>query len=145
MAQIHATCVAIDGIGILLRGASGAGKSDMALRLMDGGAELVADDRVDLHAHQNHLTATPPETLQGLLEVRGLGVLQVPWRQSVQVRALIDLLQTEPLERLPEDRRETVMGISLPCFQINPWAPSAAAKVGLVSGLVSGSIKRADD
>ena len=48
--QIHATCIALDGRGVLLRGPSGSGKSDMALRLIDAGAELVADDRVDLDA-----------------------------------------------------------------------------------------------
>ncbi len=145
MEQIHATCVAMDGIGLLLRGVSGSGKSDLALRLIDGGAELVADDRVDLQVGAGHLMAAPPQALQGLLEVRGLGILHIPWRQSVAVRAFIDLVQSDPIDRLPETRYETVMGISLPCFLLNPQTPSATAKVGLVRGLVSGSITRADD
>ncbi|MBM3488544.1 MAG: hypothetical protein FJX67_18250, partial [Alphaproteobacteria bacterium] len=48
--RLHATCIAVDGIGVLVRGASGAGKSDLALRLIDAGARLVADDQVLVEA-----------------------------------------------------------------------------------------------
>ncbi|MFZ9450406.1 MAG: HPr kinase/phosphorylase [Alphaproteobacteria bacterium] len=77
--QVHATCVAIDGAGILLRGPSGAGKSDLALRLVDGGAALVADDRVDLRRRGTCLVASPPAPLRGLVEARGVGILRVPF------------------------------------------------------------------
>ncbi|WP_040850329.1 HPr kinase/phosphorylase, partial [Nitrospirillum viridazoti] len=77
MIRVHATCVSVGGAGVLLRGASGSGKSDLALRLVDAGALLVADDQVALAADPTAtlLTATAPERLAGLIEVRGLGIL----------------------------------------------------------------------
>ena len=72
--QVHGTCIAIDGAGVLLRGPSGCGKSDLALRLIDGGAVLVADDRVSLEARAGDLVASAPDALAGLLEVRGVGI-----------------------------------------------------------------------
>lgn len=145
MGQIHATCIGIDGVGILLRGNSASGKSDLALRLIEAGAELVADDRVDLLADSGALMASPPGPLQGLLEVRGLGILAFPWRADIRVQAIIDLGPAEKIDRLPDARTETIEGVDVACFQLDPWAPSAAIKVRLVSALVSGSIRRVDD
>src|SRR5690606_32729552 len=78
MATIHATCVALGDTGILLRGRSGSGKSDLALRLIDGGALLVADDRVALSLEGGRVIARPPAALAGYLEVRGVGPMPVP-------------------------------------------------------------------
>ena len=75
--QVHATCLSIDDVGLLIRGPSGIGKSDLALRLIDKGARLVADDRVGLLVSDNHVIARAPATLAGLLEVRGLGMLAI--------------------------------------------------------------------
>ncbi|MGE3652127.1 MAG: HPr kinase/phosphorylase, partial [Reyranellaceae bacterium] len=76
--QIHATCVALPEGGVLLRGDSGAGKSDLALRLIDGGARLVADDRTDLMREGDLLIARAPTSIAGLIEARGLGILRLP-------------------------------------------------------------------
>ena len=75
--SIHATCVTYGGIGILLRGASGSGKSSLALRLIEAGATLVADDRGYMRRENNtlHASCTPP--LVGRLELRGLGLVPV--------------------------------------------------------------------
>ena len=143
--QIHATCVAISGIGVLLRGVSGSGKSDLALRLIDDGAELVADDYVMLHIQNGTLTGFAPETLQGLLEVRGIGVLEVPWRANVKIWAVIDLVDNSQIDRMPEPDMAALVGLEVPHFQLDPWSLSAPAKVRLVSRLVSGSIKYTDD
>ena len=78
--NIHASCVAVDGHGVLLLGASGAGKSDLALMLMDGGAQLVADDRTILFAKAGTLHAKAPASIRGLLEIRGVGIVQRPAR-----------------------------------------------------------------
>ncbi len=75
--QVHASAVTIGDSGVLLRGPSGSGKSDLALRLIDGGARLVADDRVDIYQTRDGLMMAPPESLAGLLEVRGLGIADV--------------------------------------------------------------------
>lgn len=127
------TCVAVDGRGVLLRGPSGAGKSDLALRLIDGGAELVADDRVALVSSAGVLTASAPPALRGLMEVRGLGVFRLPYRTSVQVSLVADLVDGQG-ERLPAPHRTTILGHSLPAIRLSAKASSAAARVRLVLG-----------
>jgi len=127
------TCVAVDGRGVLLRGPSGAGKSDLALRLIDDGAELVADDRVALVSNAGFLTASAPPALRGLMEVRGLGVFRLPYRTSVQVSLVADLVDDEG-ERLPAPDQTTILGHALPAIRLSAKASSAAARVRLVLG-----------
>ncbi|MCY4027267.1 MAG: HPr kinase/phosphatase C-terminal domain-containing protein [Rhodospirillales bacterium] len=127
------TCVAVDGRGVLLRGPSGAGKSDLALRLIDDGAELVADDRVALVSSAGFLTASAPPALRGLMEVRGLGVFRLPYRTSVQVSLVADLVDDEG-ERLPAPDQTTILGHALPAIRLSAKASSAAARVRLVLG-----------
>ena len=127
------TCVAVDGRGVLLRGPSGAGKSDLALRLVDDGAELVADDRVTLVSSAAGLTASAPPALRGLLEVRGLGVFRLPYRTSVRVSLVVDLVDDEG-ERLPAPNQTTILGHALPAIRLSAKVSSAAARVRLVLG-----------
>ncbi len=127
------TCVAVDGRGVLLRGPSGAGKSDLALRLIDGGAELVADDRVALASSAGVLTASAPPALRGLIEVRGLGVFRLPYRTSVPVSLVADLVDGQG-ERLPAPHQTTILGHALPAIGLSAKASSAAARVRLVLG-----------
>ena len=78
--NIHATAVAIEKKAVLILGKSGAGKSDLALRLiMDKNAELIADDRVDIESVNGVLKAACPKNIQGLLEVRGIGICKFPF------------------------------------------------------------------
>jgi hypothetical protein len=101
-ANIHASCVAIGGQGILLVGKSGAGKSDLTLRLIDAGARLVADDRTILYVAKGALHARAPDSIKGLLEIRGLGIVTVPVRASAKI-ALVVRLGGEDA-RLPAQR-----------------------------------------
>ncbi|MBN9589257.1 MAG: hypothetical protein BGN85_04710 [Alphaproteobacteria bacterium 64-11] len=89
--NIHATCVAIGTQGILLLGASGAGKSDLALQLIDGGARLVADDRTILTVKNGVLSASAPAAIRGLMEIRGLGIVKLPVRASVRIALVAKL------------------------------------------------------
>ena len=90
-ANIHASCVAIGTKGVLLLGASGAGKSDLALRLIDDGAKLVADDRTILFIAKGALHAKPPATIKGLIEIRGVGIVKLPVRASVKIVLVVKL------------------------------------------------------
>ncbi|MCP1337235.1 HPr kinase/phosphorylase [Futiania mangrovi] len=128
---IHATCVAIEGRAVLLRGASGAGKSDLALRLVDEGADLVADDRVRLALRGGRLVASPPRTLEGLLEVRGLGIVRLPFLAGVHVTLVADLVPAADILRLPTPGEVRLCGVALPCIALDPSAPSATARVRL--------------
>ena len=127
--QIHATCVEVAGGGVLLRGPSGSGKSDLAVRLIDGGGRLVADDRVDLRAADNRLLACAPPALAGRIEVRGIGILRVPAVASAVVAAVVDLVPGQAVERLPAPETVEIEGIILPRFALDPFTASAAAKL----------------
>lgn len=126
--NVHASTVAIGGRGVMILGASGAGKSDLALRLIDRGAQLVADDRTILSRDGDALLATCPATIAGRIEVRGLGILPVAHRGSARI-ALAVVLGEE--DRLPEPRARVVAGVTVPEVTIDPRAPSAAIKVEL--------------
>ena len=140
--QIHATCIAIDGYGILLRSPSAGGKSDLALRLIDAGAELVADDRVNLLVRRDGLCASAPRALYGLLEVRGLGILRLPATEKINITLVCEMDNLERIERMPEDKSTCILGIELPLIAISPFEISSVIKVQLALKLVVGSIMR---
>ncbi|MFM2042306.1 MAG: HPr kinase [Pseudomonadota bacterium] len=132
MTALHATCVSLAGAGVLLRGPSGSGKSDLALRLIDGGALLVADDQVILEMRGGALRARAPERLAGYLEVRGIGLLPVPHAPDVRLVLVADL--TAPgaeVERLPDPATVDLLGRSVPRIALDPFAASAPAKLRL--------------
>ncbi len=130
---VHASCVAIDGHAILLRGPSGSGKSDLALRLIDEGAALVADDQVLLEAVMletgGGLMASAPAALFGLLEVRGIGIVRCDAIGSAPVRLVIDLDAAAAIERMPGNGTCALRGIEFPRLTLNPFESSAPAKL----------------
>lgn len=109
---LHATCVAVAGRGLLITGASGRGKSALALQMMGLGAALVADDRVELRRTGNALTASAPPAIGGLIEARGLGLLRADPAGPTPVFALLDLDRDEP-DRLPQARKIDLLGQSV--------------------------------
>jgi serine kinase of HPr protein (carbohydrate metabolism regulator) len=131
MQRIHGVCVDIGGTGVLIRGEPGSGKSDLALRLIDGGARLVADDQVELRQQDGAAIATPPEALAGYLEVRGIGVVAVDCVADARLSLIVDLADRDTIERMPEPRTETVAGVTVPVIRLDPFAASAAAKLRL--------------
>lgn len=116
--QIHASCAAREGAGVLLLGPPGAGKSDLLLRLLDHGYALVADDRVEL----TDGVARAPAALAGLIEVRGLGILRLPYCIEARLALCVELA---PSERLPAPEHRH----GVPLIRIDPAQPSAAARV----------------
>lgn len=124
---VHASCVAWDGRGLLIRGASGCGKSALALQMMALGAELVADDRTCLRADGGQVLAACPPAIRGLIEARGIGLLRAdPAPAPVPLAAVLDLDRTEP-DRLPPPRQATLLGCDLPLFGDPGHAHLAAA------------------
>lgn len=129
MALLHATCVAIDGRGVLLMGAPGSGKSDVALRLIDRGAMLVADDSTLVEAIDGRLRATCPATIAGRIEVRGIGIVTLPTLAAAEIALCIALDQ--PPERMPPDPLPTLCfeGIAIPKIALAPYESSVPLKV----------------
>lgn len=111
---LHASCVAVEGRGLLILGPSGAGKSALAIRLIALGAGLVSDDRTLVTVGAGKLEATCPNpAMQGLIEARGLGILRAPTVEGAVVTLAIDLGQQEA-DRLPPSRTVTILGVRLP-------------------------------
>ena len=120
--HMHASCAARDGHGVLLLGPPGSGKSDLLLRLLSHHFTLVADDQVEVR--DNH--ACPPGALAGLLEVRGLGILRLPYTAPVRLTLAVGMGAGD---RLPHPARHAATG--LPLVMVDPAQSSAAARVGL--------------
>ncbi len=138
MNQLHATAIAIEGQGVLIRGPSDSGKSDLALRLIEGGAHLVADDRVDVACVQNYLSISAPDNLKGLIEVRGLGVVNIGAVDNAALKLIIDLKPGENVERLPEPKEEMLEGVAVPILELDPFEASAVAKIKLALQIQEG-------
>lgn len=131
MIMVHGTTVALDGEGVLLRGPSGSGKSDLALRLIDRGARLVADDQTELTCAAQRLIARAPRSIAGRMEVRGVGILRVPAVPSAPLRLVVDLVAPDRVERLPEPQFCDYLQCSLPLLTLAPFEASAPAKIRL--------------
>lgn len=133
---LHATALERSGRAVLLLGASGTGKSDLALRLMEKGFHLIADDRVILERRDDRLWARAPETLSGLLEVRGIGIVPVPVKEgAVPVLLAVDLVCQEKVDRLPEPEHRPIAGVAVSVCRFYPFEPSAPLKVRLAFDL----------
>lgn len=127
---VHATSVAIDGQAMLLAGPSGSGKSDLALRLIDRGAVLVSDDYTLVKRIDGRLIATAPVNIIGKIEVRGIGVIDLPYVPEAPVALLIDL--SDLVERLPDaPEMRMIAGVNVPVVKLAPLEPSAPIKAEL--------------
>lgn len=135
---VHGTCVALGRRGALLRGGSGAGKSDLALRFLSLPTEaglalsLVADDQVEIEANgEQALIASAPATLAGKLEVRGLGIVTVPHLAEASLVLAVDLVEPGNVPRMPPETAETVSiaGVALPLLRLAPFEASAPLKL----------------
>jgi len=127
---IHASCVAIKGQAVLLAGPPGIGKSDVALRLVDGGGQLVADDQVLLRCGPYGLHASPPAVLKGLFEIRHIGLVKMDFVEDIPVALYVEL-QTFNVkyERLPEDDLVFFLDQSVQRLRLPAFAASTPAKI----------------
>jgi HPr kinase/phosphorylase len=137
---VHGTCVALGTRAALLRGPSGAGKSDLALRFLaltgEGGDPplLVADDQVVLTPNGNgELVASAPSSIAGKIEVRGLGIIEVPARAEARLTIVCDLVGTKEVPRTPSHpwERTMIAGIPIKLIKLDPFEASAPVKLKL--------------
>ena len=136
MMHLHASCAARDGAAVLVTGPSGSGKSDLVLRLLDLRFTLVADDRVLIDAG----LARAPERLEGLLEVRGLGIVRLDYIPCARLRLVVQLVSNMTPVRLPSPEQHA--GLNVPLIQIDPWQASAAARVAMALTCATGGIRQ---
>ena len=135
---VHGTCVALGRRGVLLRGGAGSGKSDLALRFMALPGEgalcpgLVADDQVYVSANPDGtLTASAPPTIAGKIEVRGLGIMPVPFLPEAELVLVCDLVGGKDVPRMPPESEKTTVlaGVPLPTLRLAPFEASAPLKL----------------
>jgi serine kinase of HPr protein (carbohydrate metabolism regulator) len=131
MTQVHGTSVVVNGVGVLIRGPSGSGKSDLALRLIDGGAQLVADDQTEVSYENGHVIMSSNAVIEGLLEVRGVGIMAVPCVPRARLGLVVDLTPMGQIERMPEKEFTEIIGVKLRRLRLPPFAVSSAAKLRL--------------
>jgi serine kinase of HPr protein (carbohydrate metabolism regulator) len=113
---VHATAVLSGADGVLIRGPSGSGKSTLALALIERGGRLIADDRIMLSCAHGRLVASASQATAGMIELRGRGILTVPHEPCGVIRLVVDLLDRDALERMPEAAQLSValLGVDLP-------------------------------
>jgi serine kinase of HPr protein (carbohydrate metabolism regulator) len=126
---LHASCVSIENRALLIMGESGSGKSDLALRLIEQGAELVADDYVEISLRDNALFSSPPTRIAGVIEARGVGILKLPYASDVVIKLAVKLVAREAVERLPEPQFFDCLGYKLPLLCLHGFDASATAKI----------------
>ncbi|HWK34734.1 HPr kinase/phosphatase C-terminal domain-containing protein [Sphingomonas sp.] len=127
---IHASCVAIGDAAVLIEGKSGAGKSDLALRLIDRGARLVSDDYTIVTRQHGVLLARAPVNLSGKIEVRGIGIVAMEPVADVAVRLIVAIDDAPP--RMPErGQRRRFAGVDIAEIALAALEPSAPIKVEL--------------
>lgn len=127
---IHASCVAIDGAAVLIAGPSGAGKSDLALRLIDRGAVLVSDDRTIVEPHDGRLIARAPDRIAGRIEVRGVGIVDMPFAANLPVALMVEA--DDVPARLPDPATATLRGIAVPLARLALREASTPCKIDLL-------------
>ena len=138
---VHGTCVALGRTAALLRGPSGSGKSDLALRFLflarRGPAALeapilVADDQVCLVRNDGRILAKSPDTIRGKMEVRGVGIVEVKSLMEAELALVVELMPAAEIERLPEgNAKARLLGIELPLVGLFPWEASAPIKLAI--------------
>ncbi|ODR99844.1 hypothetical protein AUC68_01515 [Methyloceanibacter methanicus] len=136
----------------MLRGKSGSGKSDLALRFLAlpdgdaGPARLVADDQVCLDATGEGVTASPPANLAGLIEVRGLGIQPVSSIPAARLVLVCDLVAAAEVPRMLPDPwpRTRLAGIALPVLKLAPFEASAPLKLRMAIVAATAHLREAE-
>ncbi len=129
MTLIHASCVEFMGSGILICGSSGSGKSDLSLRLIDAGAKLIADDQTVVENRGGKLMAHAPDSIKGKIEIRGIGIVDMPYIDKTEIRLKLILRPADKIDRMPENHSEAIENISLPVFDLDAFSVSAVIKI----------------
>jgi serine kinase of HPr protein (carbohydrate metabolism regulator) len=116
--------------GVLIQGPSGVGKSDLALRALDAGFRLVADDRTQLWSSQGRLFGASPPAIAGLIEARGVGIGPAPTRRLAEINLVVRCMgPQDPIERWPDTLCQTLVGIEIPALELQPLEASAPQKL----------------
>lgn len=133
---LHGCVVRYLNRGILLLGTSGSGKSEVTLRLVDDGGQLVADDQVLIRRDEDRLIASAPQEIRGLIEVRGIGIVRLPYLEEYPIDLVVQLVRHYgENERLPIQRTFEILGKHVPLFFLNLMYPGVSARLKVMLGV----------
>lgn len=135
MIRVHGNAVKINDKGILLTGPSGSGKSDLSLRLIDGGGCLISDDYTEIKAQGGQAILSPPAEIAGRLEIRGIGLMKLSYCRDIPLHLVFELTDRRDIERMPEDRSITFDGVTVPVRKLDPFTASAEAIVRFLAAM----------
>ena len=133
--KVHGTSVSIDGDGLLFRGPPGSGKSDLALRMINFGAQLVSDDQVCLTRRNDNIFMSSPPTIRNSLEVRGIGIVNTIVQKEAPLILVLNMLPNNVTSRMPVWQLCTFFDIKVPAVEFAPFEISAHLKVKLAINL----------
>ena len=133
--KVHGTSVSIDGDGVLFRGPSGSGKSDLALRMINYGAQLVSDDQVCLTRRNDNIFMSSPPTIRNSMEVRGIGIVNTIVQKEAPLTLVLNMLPNNVTSRMPVWQLCTFFDIKVPAVEFAPFEISAHLKVKLAINL----------
>ena len=129
MTTIYASCVEFMGSGLLICGRSGSGKSDLCLRLIDAGAKFIADDQTIIENKGGKLKARCPDSIKGMLEIRGIGIVEMPCIDETEINLKLSLQSFDQIDRMPEKHTELIENVRLPIFYLDAFSVSAVIKI----------------
>jgi HPr kinase/phosphorylase len=130
--QIHGTSICYKQNGLLFLGESGTGKSDLALRLIDKGADLIADDQTILTLKNNEIILSCPEKIKSKLEIRGIGIIEMPSIEEHQLDIVFQLKSFREIERVPNENWIILLNQKIPYYEIDPFELSINAKINFL-------------
>ena len=133
--KVHGTSVSIDGDGVLFRGPSGSGKSDLALRMINYGAQLVSDDQVCLTRRNDNIFMSSPPTIRNSMEVRGIGIVNTIAQKEAPLILVLNMSPNNAANRMPIWQLCTFLDIKVPAVEFAPFEISAHLKVKLAINL----------
>ena len=133
--KVHGTSVSIDGDGVLFRGPPGSGKSDLALRMINCGAQLVSDDQVCLTRRNDNIFMSSPQIIRNSMEVRGIGIVNSIAQKEAPLILVLNMLPNNVANRMPIWHLCTYLDIKVPAVEFAPFEISAHLKVKLAVNL----------
>ncbi len=126
--RVHSSSIVLDDNGVLIMGDSGSGKSDLALRLIDNGATLISDDVTICKKKINEIYLFCPIATKGLLEVREVGIITVPFVEKIKLKMVVKLTN-ENLNRIPKKKFYKILGLKIPLLMMDGRNSSAVVKI----------------
>lgn len=129
--NIHANSIIFEDITFLIKGASASGKSDLSLRMMDAGGTLIADDRTLIYTDHKDIYLAPHENIAGKLEIRGIGIIDVPFAQNAKCDVIIEICKEYP--RYPLEKNYVFYKKMLNYYKLNAFESTILEKLKIIA------------